>query len=772
MDVSFNIPRAGPLSQISVHIISLDTAVHLATGAIGWWKARERSQSLTQSLSACKVSLISTSAFDGVSYRERRNIGVVQGLGVQEGGLCKFPNGVESTAVSQNPGIDCLRALTTGLLCFYSVSLTTIILADIIPFGLLQPEQEDELPTFDGPLYASLKDWVTAVAAEEDCNNFRKLLLQQVSLLQSQLTGIYGLHLHPEDEYDELGLLLGCLRWMVTPEHRRDVDKYPTRSLRVWTTAAVMSELAFSISISLNVVNTTEDFARIVENPEDQYHDVVLIGTSVGNTDPWMVQERSTASLELRPQVFPILSIPYAAFGRLQKQYRKVNADELIDIWKVSFHYARDGVKPPTLSRGGKVHLNTVSRGDYEVIRESHKSLLGVWSPHLARILRPTMDDYVPKTLENNWFPATIKAFFDRINNGEILAFEEAELKNNVYTLTAIILGTIYGACSRSLIPMVASGGEELGVASLEVAFSPDSVFSRKMFDWAADLGQALSGLLDSSRWTGLLLELATGIEHPQPIDEQPTRSLAGRNFKIFDKAEKQSVRISDIFGAQANGVFAVSDFVVRPSTFAENSLLFHVGTGRILNLPIDEDGYLRASQRSMPSSELHLDPEPKLKVISRQVDHKTPPQLRIDAEPHWANDAQTICFVVRNSGTIIANLNMMQLLQKLIDSNLSCSCANPTAEVTVELAERWQMVTMHQLLQRSLSGSSKCAAFVRDQHRIVVDVQDDDARRAFAIGILSCRKMITCKSCLLCAYNKTKEKKLSSIGSAALIIG
>ena len=112
MDLSFSIPGGGPLAQVGLHILS--TAVHLATGAIGWWKARERSQSLTQSLSASKASLVSTSAFDGASYQERRKTGVVQGLGVQEVVLRKFPNDLELTAVLQDPGVDCLRALNHG----------------------------------------------------------------------------------------------------------------------------------------------------------------------------------------------------------------------------------------------------------------------------------------------------------------------------------------------------------------------------------------------------------------------------------------------------------------------------------------------------------------------------------------------------------------------------------------------------------------------------------------------------------------------------------
>jgi hypothetical protein len=191
MDLSFNVSGAGPLSQISAHIISYDTAVWLASGAIGWWKSRERSLSLMEALSARKTSLVSTSSFNYKTYREARKLGIVQGLAIQNGVLQRFNAGVEATAVTENSGIDCLRALTTGLLCLYSVQLTSTILADIVPYGLLNPDQEDDNFEFTGPHFASLTDWVSAVAAEEDCNNFRQHLVQTASKLCRDLTGTH-----------------------------------------------------------------------------------------------------------------------------------------------------------------------------------------------------------------------------------------------------------------------------------------------------------------------------------------------------------------------------------------------------------------------------------------------------------------------------------------------------------------------------------------------------------------------------------------------------
>ncbi|KAJ9652844.1 hypothetical protein H2198_007928 [Neophaeococcomyces mojaviensis] len=777
MEISFNVPKAGPLTQVGLQLVTLDTAVYLATSAIGWWKARERSQSLSQALSAANLSLVSTSAFDVATYRERRKEGTIQTLGIQGGLFRRFQTRVESTAVSQHPGVDCLRALATGLLCLCSVQLTTTILADLVPFGLLQGDYDDKLPSLDGPLHASLKDWVSAVAAEEDCNTLRENLLQRALQFQQKLLGFHTPIADSASDYDELPHLLGCLRWMITPKHKRSWGKYPTRSLRVWTVAAIMMELAFSISVSMETVYSKEQY-EIAINPStatDNYPDVILVTASAGPADPWILSEPVTASLELRPRVIPVMGIPYAAFGSLSKRYVDMSAEFLVEIWKVSYHYARNAVESPTLSAGGKVHLKPISK-DKSVFRDSHKLLLGLWSPHLAHILGPAMNDYVPAILGDAWAPDAIKGFFDRQANSEPMAFEDETVIRNIYQLIAIMLGTIYGACSKSLRPVDNDSeapnlhDKQSETEFLDVAFSPDVVLKRKVFDWAGVLGLALSGLLDLSNWTGLLLELVTGIEHDRPLDEQPSAGLLHKRLKISNVVDEHHVRVSDIFGAQANGVFAISDFAIQPSSSLEGAVMFHVGKGRILNLPIDEKGYLRASKGKMPNLEFHLDPEPELEMLTLKSSKTGAPEIRIDPEPHWSNDPQTICFAVRHAGTLVANLNLTETLERLMNSTVSCRCPNPTTELSVPRNERWQFVTVTQLLNRSMFGSSKSSAFIRDQHRIVVDVQNDHSRRAYVVGIVSCRKMAICDKCIYCAHRRLQ--KHTTTGSAALIIG
>jgi hypothetical protein len=233
---------------------------------------------------------------------------------------------------------------------------------------------------------------------------------------------------------------------------------------------------------------------------------------------------------------------------------------------------------------------------------------------------------------------------------------------------------------------------------------------------------------------------------------------------------DERHVRVSDVFGAQANGVFAISDFAIQPSTSVDSALTFCVGRGRILNLPVDEKGYLRASQMKMPNLELQLNPEPELEMLTMKVGNIGAPEIRIDPEPHWANDPQTICFAVRHAGTLVANLNLNETLERLMNSTIQCLCANPAAELRVPRNEQWQFVTVTQLLNRSMYGFTNSSAFIRDQYRIVVDVQNDHSRRAYVVGMLSCRKMAICNKCVHCAHRRLQTH--ITAGSVALIVG
>ena len=118
MELGFNVKNVGPLANIGLQIITLDQVVQIAIGAYGWYKGRERSQSLATLLATKGATLVSTSTFDKRSYHHYRTdhdnmLGVV----VQKGCSKSIPLPEASTGFTDDPGQACLRALTTGLLC-------------------------------------------------------------------------------------------------------------------------------------------------------------------------------------------------------------------------------------------------------------------------------------------------------------------------------------------------------------------------------------------------------------------------------------------------------------------------------------------------------------------------------------------------------------------------------------------------------------------------------------------------------------------------------
>ena len=765
MDLTFNVPNAGPLTSVSLTVLNLRTATYLATGVYGWWKARGRTISFTESLSASRATLVGTTSFNTTLYRQKRSHGYIQGLIVDNGSLECAPGQVQSTSVSENVGVNCLRALTTGLLCLYDIGLTSSILANIIPFGLLQPDQEDELPEFTGPLLASLTELVTAVAAEEDCNTLRKSLLHEATERQNSLTGAATKEIFQCDPSgdQELHLVLGVLRWMVLPSYKRTIC-YPTRSLKVWITAVIMHELGFEISVSLECVKSTSEYLRFVSSSDlpGKYRDVVLVTASVGQTD-LMLHGNPVQRMTLRPQLTTVGGLPYLALRRLEALDLSIKLEQLVEIWQISFQFAEKAVQVPMLNRKGVVKLNTTCE-DTKVRCESHKALSRLWSQHIGRILKPAMDAYVPRSLgQPDWSPENIQSYFDQREKGEEM-FEGQEVRTNSYKLVAIILGTIYGACVKTLIPTASQAPQ---LEFLEVALRLDLVYSPTVFRWAKILGLALEGILDLYEWKDLIFELVTGAAVDRLLNDQFLNERLGREGFDMGLPENPAV-----FGVQANGIFVVSDFVVNPSCQVDNVLKFHVGTGQILNLPINEHGFLRSSERQMLSLALNTDPNNCVEVLRTQPSSHNPLRdepLRFDAEPDWQENPRSILFNVRSGGVIVGWINLSLLLSRLLESTVACHCSKPRQSIHVPRSEKWHIHTLARSLEPSANWEGPNSIRLRDEDKIMIDVYGDQMHRLYAVGIVECRKMAICKTCIYCAYQSIpcKERK----ESAALII-
>lgn len=61
----------GPLSQINAPYLDIKSVVQLAVGAYGWWKARERVQSLAQVLDSAGFELAPCGTFNARVYTAR-----------------------------------------------------------------------------------------------------------------------------------------------------------------------------------------------------------------------------------------------------------------------------------------------------------------------------------------------------------------------------------------------------------------------------------------------------------------------------------------------------------------------------------------------------------------------------------------------------------------------------------------------------------------------------------------------------------------------------
>ncbi len=200
-------------------------------------QVRERSQSFIQLPSASVGGLISTGSFHkDVNNGNRQHQGQVLGVVVQNDRVVSTELLKASRAIREHAGQSCLWALKTGLLCSYSLEATKSILSELIQFALLPLDQEDAKVKMEGPLFTGLKQYVSAIAVEEDSNAYRTHPLQATSNLLAQFTSatLSGVLACDSPDVFEPPLVIGCLKWMLTPLHRRDLLQNPTRSLQVW----------------------------------------------------------------------------------------------------------------------------------------------------------------------------------------------------------------------------------------------------------------------------------------------------------------------------------------------------------------------------------------------------------------------------------------------------------------------------------------------------------------------------------------------------------
>ena len=132
------------------------------------------------------------------------------------------------------------------------------------------------------------------------------------------------------------------------------------------------------------------------------------------------------------------------------------------------------------------------------------------------------------------------------------------------------------------------------------VAFIPDIIYGSRLKAWATLISSPLNAPISYKDWNLVVVELVLGakatVDNPWSTTGN-SRMAASQGVK--GAATQHQLPHGTVLGAQANGVAAVLDIVVKPSIKPESMFVFHVGRGQILTLPITENGYIEASARS-----------------------------------------------------------------------------------------------------------------------------------------------------------------------------
>lgn len=749
MSVAVNL-REGPFSQIGLEIASLTTAYQLATGVYGWYKARERSKSLVELVSISGGELVSTSSFNVGLYRKvRTHHSMMQGVVVQDQRVQRTELPKASTAIPDHPGTACLRALTAGLSCLYNMDAVVKVLQDLIPFALVQLHQEDTTIEFEAALLAGLKQWVSAIMVEEDSDTFRDYMQKEIMQEQSKLTGIpYREIMDLEYSSDnDMPYVIGILRWILTPRHKRESKRYPTRSLKAWTIALVMGYLGFDIQAQRAVVRGK---GRLDVDPHDspRYGETPYVFLTVDNNthcDPMPLMHVPHSRDSLRPQITLIRGIPWIAFRHLRGS-TEVDTQVLADVWQMAFKHAKVRFRGISICKGN-IRIE-VAESELETIASYHKDLMSEFSPHLVSLCGPSLRHYGPMSPHSQgWGLAELKEQRRILKTPDELENPGSPCRGNCYVLYAIVCGAIYGLCSNACY----ENGNILGEDS-EIAFIPDVLYDgagARLKWWARTVGNSLMMGYQTplSQWNDLLFEMFLGKE------TLSSASLSTARKSYTNQQNPYRERL--LLGAQSNGLAAVSNMLVESTAQLESLCYIHIQRGQILSYPLTEDQYIEASSYFEPPSILQLDPEPENKLLWHFDKEYAQSAMRVDVEPCWEEDPRMVSFVVRLQGIPIASLCIKAFFDTMTYGLKSCMCSTPSWEVSVPVSERWQLVSLYQLQRRTYKGMSFIRADVSyGDNRILVDASQSVAATIYAACILHVRTLVVASECLLCSYN------------------
>lgn len=702
MELGFSI-SAGPLSQISVPVVSIELAVQLATGAYGWWKARDRGRSMLGLVESKQCQLSTTSSFNLLRYVDRRKGGLIRGVARNPDGILScvtLPNA--STASSGDQGLACLRAVVCALLCFYNSSTVVEILIDALPGTLYTSNQDGGDEAIEGAMVSSLRQYVKAAASEENSDDLRQKLLDAVDSKLGNVTGATSKDVFECDNLleSDVANFIGVLKWILTPSFNRNQHVYPTRSLKVWALSLIMSQLGFEVTASMHAVSSESDYRTYVQDfgYQPTYQEVILVTSSVGPTDPLTARGGGyrLSSLDSNPRTGSIRSIPWIAFRNLQDNPGLATPKYLSEVWEFTFEYVSELLEPPKPWVGTRdlfVVLEFTGAALESFGKDLHPKLAHIdqrskfwddfqWLTFV--IYHPLMKFATPQGKLSLWNERDILSQFKGATP-EYAALPDGEILDDWYITRAVVLATIYAVCCKWLY----IDDESQSLLDTEIAFSPDYIRRGNLGPWTSfepfstvllpehRPARGFWSEMEHKNWFTMLVNVFSGVPNDPALKVRAERGSSSR-----DRSFKS------ILGFQKNGVVFLPNLLVSPSANSKNWFRYHIRVGQVLDVPLQEDGFICASSgpaKSLQPASWTPDPSYERTLVENPLPDTV---ARIDPEPWWEFDERTVVFRARVGGSVKAVFSPAALFLSSHSLLISgCECSIPKALIRLDQA-------------------------------------------------------------------------------------
>ncbi|RPA74804.1 hypothetical protein BJ508DRAFT_29997 [Ascobolus immersus RN42] len=745
MELGFTVNK-GPLSQISLPIMDLAAAAHLAYGAYEWWKARREAQSLDAIVDNSGAVIVAPASFNTRAYIALRKAdGGLSGfakLANGRFGSVNMPNA--STACDGDSGIQCLRAITTATLCLFDPETTLRIFRKALPGTLIQSQLDDDNFDFNGPIISSLRRFINAVHTEEEVDPIRRQLLEGAlqsarSLLRDttvaadQITG----------SKDDIGGSIGLLSWVLSETGKRRTC-YPTASLSVWVLSDLLSRLGLDCQPSYPELDSLSLYMRYINDSSGGYPFSTYLATAPGTaTDLAKVPVDPSRPGKARSSTLQPIRITLRHFPYLIARYNDPNKDR---------NYRNEGCSGLAV-RAYRALFFGIFESAWRfvdgIVSNEHQTLLDI-----VRCLGKLSTDLSSNPTSSQDLRDAVQNWIEEMWKEDPLADAFLMLKGNDFELRrkSKVFSDCMGSGDEGSTPfnlVVATISRALAYAMLVKALGHTaSSVAEPVSDAALDIEVTIildssSGLpfLDLDHHTSTILqyfELVNAIpeefranlrwqDRAAPSSEIPrVRPDFGANtFYLYAHLLSGSPALMDMYQPSGTviGVYFSGKTVLKKHYVDRNrdpnnthQLSFLVADGLPLGLPVEKDGCIvYCSRNQVTSAEVKLEhrqlPDSKRRsfkslastVFEMGTDNAPDTaSLRLDLEIDWEEDDSRVSLVTRQHGqtvarravdlSVVESKEFEQLWTLRMETPERCGCPIPTIRGTRTFSYVYQM--------------------------------------------------------------------------------